>query len=297
MGIRFRCPNGHRLNVKSFLSGKRGICPRCGAKVIIPLESSVPLERSVPLESSVERKSPVHSTMSPQGDGVQLADDRWVAADLAAGALGANEPRECLAESSIETPAARAHGAGEAASGPPAMTSTNLQSARSGASSGGVELVRTTGQPAATGLAATFGGGLPDPIAESPQAMWYVRPPSGGQFGPASADVMRRWMSKGRVTDDSLVWREGWINWQSARDVLRLPAVGATPPCVVVASQTAVEKTIVVDQDGTRAHVSRHGPTGRRKSIATTLTAVVVLGLISVVLLVGLLHIVMSSSS
>ena len=36
MGIRFNCPNGHKLNVKEFLAGKRGVCPQCGAKFIIP---------------------------------------------------------------------------------------------------------------------------------------------------------------------------------------------------------------------------------------------------------------------
>src|SRR4051794_32754128 len=39
MGIRFLCPSGHKLNVKSFLAGKRGICPHCGAKFEIPYES------------------------------------------------------------------------------------------------------------------------------------------------------------------------------------------------------------------------------------------------------------------
>jgi hypothetical protein len=37
MGIRFSCPNGHRLNVKAHLAGKRGICPQCGIRVDIPL--------------------------------------------------------------------------------------------------------------------------------------------------------------------------------------------------------------------------------------------------------------------
>ena len=36
MGIRFSCPNGHKLHVKAFLAGKRAICPQCGAKVIVP---------------------------------------------------------------------------------------------------------------------------------------------------------------------------------------------------------------------------------------------------------------------
>jgi hypothetical protein len=39
MGIRFQCPNGHSLNVKTFLAGKRGICPECDARFIVPLES------------------------------------------------------------------------------------------------------------------------------------------------------------------------------------------------------------------------------------------------------------------
>jgi hypothetical protein len=36
MGIRFSCPNGHKLNVKISLAGKRALCPACGAKVLIP---------------------------------------------------------------------------------------------------------------------------------------------------------------------------------------------------------------------------------------------------------------------
>lgn len=40
MGIRFYCPNGHKLNVKSFLAGKRGKCPDCDARFQIPMEST-----------------------------------------------------------------------------------------------------------------------------------------------------------------------------------------------------------------------------------------------------------------
>ena len=36
MGIRLHCPNGHKVHVKAFLAGKRGICPECGAKFDIP---------------------------------------------------------------------------------------------------------------------------------------------------------------------------------------------------------------------------------------------------------------------
>jgi hypothetical protein len=39
MGIRISCPNGHKLNVKDHLAGKRGICPTCGATFVIPSAS------------------------------------------------------------------------------------------------------------------------------------------------------------------------------------------------------------------------------------------------------------------
>jgi hypothetical protein len=48
MGIRFYCPNGHRLNVKKFQAGQKGICPRCGATMQIPLESTCPTSESPP---------------------------------------------------------------------------------------------------------------------------------------------------------------------------------------------------------------------------------------------------------
>src|SRR5436190_8527561 len=39
MGIKFLCPNGHKMIVKAFLAGKRGKCPKCGASVRIPQET------------------------------------------------------------------------------------------------------------------------------------------------------------------------------------------------------------------------------------------------------------------
>ena len=40
MGIRFRCQAcDKKLHVKSFLAGKRGVCPKCGAKIRIPAQS------------------------------------------------------------------------------------------------------------------------------------------------------------------------------------------------------------------------------------------------------------------
>jgi hypothetical protein len=65
MGIRFNCPNGHKLNVKEFLAGKRGVCPQCGAKFIIPEQAETPQPVSVGQSQSVENAtSPAASHQS-----------------------------------------------------------------------------------------------------------------------------------------------------------------------------------------------------------------------------------------
>lgn len=50
---------------------------------------------------------------------------------------------------------------------------------------------------------------------------WYLRIATGEQFGPATAEVLQRWMAEGRVAQDSLVWREGWAEWRAADQVFR----------------------------------------------------------------------------
>ena len=39
MGIKFQCPNGHKLNVKTELAGRKGRCPTCGVSVTVPTAS------------------------------------------------------------------------------------------------------------------------------------------------------------------------------------------------------------------------------------------------------------------
>lgn len=52
MGIKFQCPNGHRLHVKSELAGKRGICPECSTKVLIPSPNPGEPATALPAEQS-----------------------------------------------------------------------------------------------------------------------------------------------------------------------------------------------------------------------------------------------------
>lgn len=174
MGIRFYCPNGHRLHVKSFLAGKRGICPHCTSRFQIPRESEIP--RGAP------KVRPNSIAAAGRTNGKQL-----VTSDSA--------------ESSVDA----------------------------------LDESKPVSQAVSPGN---------DPIAEAPEAVWYVRPPSGGQYGPAKGDVMRRWLAEGRVSADSLVWREGWSDWLTAGPVFPLlnPAytAAAAAPTIVAAKRETV---------------------------------------------------------
>jgi hypothetical protein len=176
MGIRFYCPNGHKLNVKDFQAGRKGVCPHCGAKMQIPLEST----RS----SSRRAKPPAHGGATE---------------DAAATPVDARP-----AEVAPEQPAM-------AAAQGPAVSNAS----------------------AATALAATptvSPAGMADPLAEAGDVVWYVRPASGGQYGPAHTTMMRTWLAEGRVAAEALVWREGWRDWQEAGKVFPQLSAGLMSP-------------------------------------------------------------------
>ena len=65
MGIRFYCPNGHKLNVKEFQAGRRGICPFCGARIQIPMQSTRPGSKSAGRQGR-SRDDANHGTGRPE---------------------------------------------------------------------------------------------------------------------------------------------------------------------------------------------------------------------------------------
>jgi hypothetical protein len=93
MGIRFTCPNGHKLHVKAHQAGKRGVCPQCGAKILIPTEAQAaqqPLlasNRGGPVASSVTIVDSVTVAASPSI--VIATADSSVADPSSAGVSGA----------------------------------------------------------------------------------------------------------------------------------------------------------------------------------------------------------------
>lgn len=62
------------------------------------------------------------------------------------------------------------------------------------------------------------------------EARWFVRPPSGGQYGPALETVLRQWITEGRITPDTLIWREGDPEWQKASQAFSQLGAGFAAP-------------------------------------------------------------------
>ncbi len=244
MGIRFYCPSGHKLNVKTFLAGKRGICPHCGARFRIPKQSMA--GEAVP-------------TAMPVTDGEDEATPPRAAAGAppAALAIAADAPTKIAPGPAITSAAtARAPSAPVAAAAAPIArlpTTPQVVAAAApapvvGAAAHPTAIARpTSGAPFAVAPAArapaqvVMPAAAPrDPLAEAPAAIWYVRPPTGGQYGPAPVQVMRDWLGQRRVGPDYLVWREGWPDWRPAAQVFpqlgSAPAAAAPQPAAAIAS-------------------------------------------------------------
>ena len=214
MGIRFYCPDcGRRLNIKAFLAGKRGICPHCDSRVLIPMESQLPVD------------APKHRPTSAG------APTNPVAATTTAGAQAADPviPQ-------------------------PVVLSTNEKTHS-------------------------------DPIAESPDSVWYVRPTAGGQYGPARGDVMRRWLSEGRVSADSMVWREGWEDWKLAAPIF--PSLESGPTSTKPAAVKPAPSFLFPEDE--EQDISKPVPPRARRVVVgkkNSIAPLIILGLLIVVLLI-----------
>lgn len=256
MGIRCSCPNGHKLHLKSFLAGKKGICPECDARFRIP-SGTAPSEPT--RTTSVVGKSVMNGTASAVA---VLADPSDV-------------------ESQIEVdvgpdvgPVVKKFGKGNE------KPSTSLKSRSAPVGSNG-----NVARPSATASVE------PDPISNAPDAVWYVRPPSGGQFGPARGEVMRKWLSEGRVSSDSYIWREGWPDWQLAGSLFsKLPAAEANAGIQRAKVTVAPELSIKVGQSSPVARSKPVPARARGNSLAIGFMAL--LAVISISLLVALAYVI-----
>jgi len=220
MGIRFYCPNGHKLHVKAFQAGMRGICPYCGAKVQIPLHSTRPSTRELKAQRAAQRQA-LQSSAGPQGSsspsGLQIPDQTAPFSPARTDSAPAT-PFENLTDFLEPTPTQNPPEPPGEFRAMPVPLDASLRGPSETAPASEVVL---TNKPEPPPLLTEKP--LVDPLSD-PDVAWYVRPPAGGQYGPAAPEVIRVWIAEGRITPDTLVWREGWRDWREAREVF--PSLG-----------------------------------------------------------------------
>jgi phage FluMu protein Com len=194
VGIRFRCHQcGHELHVKDFQGGKRSKCPECETKFRIPTASA---EQSIPIreEPATSTSASTASSSSGSATGVLAFKQQQLARPAEPQEESAAEVRdeEVVAADSVVENDADNREFSEPQSFQPQAEPLNRDA---------------------------HAAARPHAIAQAPDATWYVRPPAGGQYGPAPAEIFCEWLTENRVTRDSLVWRDGWPHWLVAGDV------------------------------------------------------------------------------
>lgn len=191
MGVRFACHAcGKRLNIKTELAGRRGICPACSMRFRIPAYDT---ETSTPLESD---------------DLISGIDSQSDALSDTSGGVAVRSQTSSISSQRTGAATARNHASGSA----------KTESSAIGATTNGP----SNGHPANPNQPVS-----PEELLGGSTATWYVRPPSGGQYGPADGPTMGQWMKEGRVADAAMVWRDGWSDWRVAKDVIPVAVIAS----------------------------------------------------------------------
>jgi hypothetical protein len=276
MGIKFRCPNGHKLNVKSFLAGKRGICPHCGAKVQIPGDPEQAAEEASGMGGVALATAVVGAPAAVLADTVTLPNTfSQPTVPTGAALVTASAPAPISVATVSPTPA------------PVAAVAINPVIPMGAAIpapmvANAAPVMPTVAAPLAPSPYAVMPAAPVDPIVEAPNAVWYVRPPSGGQFGPARGDIMRKWLGEGRVSSDSLVWRDGWTDWKSAAAVF--PSLGGAP--VPAPSAPLLSGAVVPATASASKNAAARSVRAKKRGNSFAVGMVIGLGLLAVLLLV-----------
>jgi len=132
-----------------------------------------------------------------------------------------------------------------------------------------------------------------DPLSAEPSLRWYVATRGGPQFGPAQAATMAAWLDEGRITADSLVWREDWPSWRPATQVFprfaqpsvaatSQSAAAATSPAVAAAGQQPLEAAVQLRTSADEGIATKQR---RRRTRSKNLAATVVLAIVALVLI------------
>lgn len=215
MGIRFHCHMcNHSLHVKDFLAGKRGKCPNCNGSFRIPKGGD---GYSLSIDELAKSDSAIVSAIRPKTPSTPKPPQPEPKAPLPTPAIEATQlPSE---KESAATKVSTKPDSASRARSKKALPDQKLD-----------KHPASVTQPKAVPPSPSAPAGhraLPPSFAALQNVQWYVRPPSGGQFGPADTAVLATWIDENRITADSYLWRDGMEQWQLASELL--PDVFPTP--------------------------------------------------------------------
>lgn len=210
MGIRFYCPNGHKLNVKSFLAGKRGICPHCGVKLIIP-----ELSEATPSE-------PDKLPTAKRAAGTTSAEDPSTGPTNPTGNPTGPVPTAEVSELETSSAAPHSPAAQETSAEEPPSDKPPADRTPSSPATESLSPSTSDTEPKVPPQLPPMISPCPDPLDELPDAVWYLRLATGDQYGPAQAEIVRQWLAEQRIPPDAFVWRDDWPDWRRAGSVFGL---------------------------------------------------------------------------
>jgi GYF domain 2 len=225
MTIHFQCENcKHPFIAPKELFGRRAICPQCKSTIHVP----------EPGESSTEE--------------FHIVRDGWKVEDRQADTMPSNEqlpPVDRVAGHNIASREAKSK-AGLRDTGVGSSGRLTVTDRPDSSQSPATSVLDKISISTAEKVIAPAPGGTMAQASRSPDALWFVRPSSGGQFGPASMSLLRQWKAEGRVTGDSWVWQQGWDDWQRATVIFSDLVVPVTE--AIVDPKARVETTRIVSK-------------------------------------------------
>ncbi len=199
MGIHFVCHLcSHALHVKDFQAGKRGKCPNCRGSFRIPAADasySSAVDDGLGNSSVAKVKNTLKKLTKSKGGKLGKKSSGSISIADKSNLLVTSEPGNVSQPASVATPNS--------------------------------DLEESPNQP-------NKAIELPAGLAFATDAKWFVRPPSGGQFGPAPSQLLVSWIAESRVTGDSFLWREGLAQWQLASELLPELFVNQNPGMAIL---------------------------------------------------------------
>jgi hypothetical protein len=264
MGIHFACHHcNHSLHVKDFQGGKRGRCPECKAPFRIPLKDA---SHSLALDDS------------------HVNPDAMLT--FSTSSRTAKASKKSSSAISIETDLPTKNSSEKSARPKKATTASQKQP----------NVDQQTLNPIDKNVPALSEKEMPAALSAALDAKWFVRPPSGGQFGPASPQLLMEWIAERRVTSDSFLWCEGMPQWQAATDLIPelVSPESRKPPASIVASEQSTTNMVdLLSLESTGTVASGLVKKKREQKRRQQLTAVILLGAVSLILFGVLIYVLL----